>query len=329
MQSIIIGPNEAGQRMDKFLGKYLKDAGRGFIYKMLRKKNITRNGKKAEGPEILEIGDEIRLFLSDETIARFSSGHETEPLPAQRKLPPLPEIIYEDRDIILFNKPAGMLSQKAEAGDISLNERMISYLLDSGQLSAEDLKTFRPGVCNRLDRNTSGILVCGKSLPGLQIMSELIRTRAVGKYYLTLVRGHMDRPGRLDGFLTKDGSSNRVRISSEPVSPEDARIITEYRPLKAGRDATLLEVSLVTGKTHQIRAHLASIGHPVAGDYKYGDRPWNDMLKKKLGVSWQLLHAARLTMPDTVRPPMEHLGGKTFAAEAPELFRRAEKSLIP
>ncbi|MBQ5420912.1 MAG: RluA family pseudouridine synthase [Clostridium sp.] len=332
MQSITIGANEAGQRMDKFLSKYLKEAGRGFIYKMLRKKNITRNGKKCDGSEILAVGDEIKLFLSDETITRFSgTGEESgaDEAPGRKEdAQPIPEIVYEDADIILFNKPAGLLSQKAEAGDISLNELLLRYLKESGQLTTEDLRAFRPGICNRLDRNTSGLLIAGKSLSGLQTMSELIRTRKVGKFYRTIVRGRIGHGMRLDGYLRKDAAANRVSVFPEKQDLRDERIITEYRPLAKSDKATLLEVRLVTGKTHQIRAHLASAGHPVAGDFKYGNRAWNETLRRELGISSQLLHAARLEMPYEVQEPLGRLGGKVFTAEEPELFRRAVKYLI-
>ena len=327
MQNIVIGSNEAGQRMDKFLAKYLANARKGFIYRMLRKKNITRNGKKCEGSEILEAGDEIRLFLSDETIEKFSVEKNLPGPPSAGGTGDIPEIIYEDPDIILFNKPAGLLSQKSAPGDISLNEMLLSYLTESGQLKKEDLRAFRPSVCNRLDRNTSGIVIAGKSLAGLQVMSELIRLRSVGKFYHTIVRGRMEKGRRLDGYLRKNPETNRVTVSARKTGPEDVHIVTEYRPLSAGKTATLLEVRLITGKTHQIRAHLASEGFPVAGDYKYGSRSWNDLLKRELGVDCQLLHAARLELPDSVKAPLERLGGRVFTAAPPELFERACRQL--
>ena len=159
MQEIKITEQEAGQRFDKLLGKYLNKAPKSFLYKMLRKKNITLNGKKASGNEKLAKGDCVKLFLSDETIQKFSetfSGYTNVSL----------DILYEDEDIILINKPVGMLSQKAARSDESLVEHLISYLIQSHALTEEDLRTFRPSICNRLDRNTSGIVAAGGRLSG-------------------------------------------------------------------------------------------------------------------------------------------------------------------
>ena len=171
MRMLTVSKNEAGQRLDKLLAKYLNLAGKSFIYKMMRKKNITLNGKKCDGSEHLTEGDEIKLFLAEETIEKFS---EVKIQKVQKKKL---DIVYEDEHILLINKPSGMLSQKAKETDESLVEYLIDYLLDSGKLKKEDLACFRPSVCNRLDRNTSGIVAAGRSLPGLQIMSEVIKDR--------------------------------------------------------------------------------------------------------------------------------------------------------
>ena len=162
MRSITIGEREAGQRLDKFL------AGKGFLYKMMRKKNITLNGKKCDGPEKLQVGDEIRMFLAEETIEKFSKI----PVEIPERKTGL-DIIYEDGNILLINKPAGMLSQKAKDTDVSLVEYVQEYLLDSGQMTREELRCFHPSVCNRLDRNTSGLVAAGKTLAGLQALSKM------------------------------------------------------------------------------------------------------------------------------------------------------------
>ena len=175
MKVLVITEKEAGQRLSKLLSKYLNLAGNGFLYKMLRKKNITLNGRKCDGTEKVKEGDEIRLFLSDETIEKFSQ------VQVQKVKKKTLDIIYEDRHILLINKPAGMLSQKAREADESLVEYVTDYLLKNGSLTMEDLKTFRPSVCNRLDRNTSGLVAAGKSLPGLQIMSAVFRDRSIHK----------------------------------------------------------------------------------------------------------------------------------------------------
>ena len=313
MQELHITENEAGQRLDKLLAKFLNEAPKSFLYKMLRKKNITLNGKKASGSEKLATGDCVKLFFSDDTIAKFSSNQitqTTEPL----------DILYEDAQILLLNKPVGMLSQKAKNTDVSAVEHLISYLLRSGQITTEELQTFHPSVCNRLDRNTSGILAAGKSLAGLQEMSRFFKERSIEKYYLCPVSGIVREPAYIKGFLHKDEKTNTVRVLNKE-SKDSMPIETEYRPLSANGNVTLLEVHLITGKTHQIRAHLASEGHPIVGDYKYGNRKLNDLYQKQYGLNFQLLHAYRLKIPKT-DGILSYLSGKEFTADPPELFQR-------
>lgn len=314
MKSIIVNQNEAGQRLDKLLGKYLNLAGKGFLYKMLRKKNITLNGKKCTGSEKLTQGDEIRLFLSDETIEKFSQV--TVQKVKQVKL----AIVYEDAHVLLVNKPSGMLSQKARDTDESLVEYVTGYLLDTGALTREDLRSFRPSVCNRLDRNTSGLVAAGKSLAGLQILSEMFRGRSLHKYYLCVAAGTVDKARTIDGYLKKDARTNQVTIHKSPAA-DSSRIQTEYEPLCSRDGFTLLKVTLITGRTHQIRAHLAFEGHPVAGDYKYGDPAVNEQVKRLYGVRSQMLHSWKLVFPQ-MPEPLGYLGGRSFQAPVPEEFRR-------
>lgn len=317
MQEIHVTANEAGQRLDKLLAKFLREAPRSFLYKMLRKKNITLNGRKADGSEKLAQGDVIKLFLSEETIEKFSgSGIITVPAKPDMK----PDIIYEDSHILLINKPVGMLSQKARENDISAVEYLTAYLLSSGQITERELKTFHPSICNRLDRNTSGILAAGKSLCGLQELSRFFKDRSIEKYYLCPVDGLITKCTKAKGFLTKNQKTNKVMISPTEVS-ESTPIETEYRPVASAANITLLEVHLITGKTHQIRAHLASAGHPVIGDYKYGNRKVNEQYRKQYGLTSQLLHAWRLVMPQT-DGPLAGLSGREFRADVPDLFRR-------
>ena len=313
MKELCIGSNEAGQRLDKFLGKYMDRAPKSFLYKMLRKKNITLNGKKASGNEMLSAGDTVNLFLSDDTICKFSQSRTSEHyLAAQGRRGAEPDILYEDRHTIFINKPAGMLSQKAAPGDVSLVEYLTAYLLESGQITEKELQTFRPSVCNRLDRNTSGIVAAGKTLPALQELSEMFRERSLQKYYLCLVKGEVTEGCRIRGYLTS------VKREKE----KDASVIeTEYHPLASRAGVTLLEVHLITGKTHQIRAHLASQGHPIAGDYKYGDRAFNEKLKKQYGLSGQLLHSHRLCVPEC-GGALSGISGKEIKAPPPSLFRK-------
>lgn len=319
MKELCIRTNEAGQRLDKFLGKYMDQAPKSFLYKMMRKKNITLNGRKASGNEMLSEGDVVKLFLSDETIEKFSRP-QTEHVPKDigRQNVKL-EILYEDEHTLFLNKPAGMLSQKAKPEDISLVEYLTDYLLFSGQIREEELRTFRPSVCNRLDRNTSGIVAAGKSLAALQELTRMFRERTVKKYYLCLVKGTVTEEKRISGYLVKNEKTNTVSVQ-EKKSGQASLIETEYRPLGSGGEFTLLEVHLITGKTHQIRAHLASQGHPIAGDPKYGDRAVNERLRKEYGLKSQLLHSARLRMPEC-DGALAHLSHREITAPVPELFR--------
>lgn len=321
MREIIISENEAGQRLDKFLSKYMKKAPKSFFYKMLRKKNIVLNGKKASGNEKLAVGDQLRLFLSDETIENFAEKEEVmrkKLLQGERGLKK-EQIIYEDRDILLINKPAGVLSQRADQKEESLVEWIIRYLLDTEAISAADLRTFRPSVCNRLDRNTSGLIAAGKSLAGLQTLSRLFKERDLKKYYRCIVSGKMETGGHIRGYLSKDGNTNKVTVRKWAADEKDVLIETSYHPICQTDAATYLEVHLITGRPHQIRAHLASIGHPLLGDPKYGRRTENERCRKRYGVTSQLLHSCRLEFPE-MEGTLAHLSGQTFRAPLPGDF---------
>lgn len=337
MKQFYVQQNEAGQRLDKLLSKLLNKAPKSFIYKMLRKKNITLNGKKADGSEKLALQDEIKLFLSDETIEQFSEAVSTTEVETDL------DIIYEDNHILIINKPLGVLSQKAKKEDISMVEYVISYLLCSKQITKEQLISFKPGICNRLDRNTGGILIAGKSLLGLQEMARILKDRTLNKYYLCIVKGKIKEKKRIEGYLTKNEDKNLVKIFNSQV--EDSEYIcTEYEPIAYSKDKvkkntfsteeeepsgsyTLLLVKLITGRSHQIRAHLASIGNPILGDYKYGNQKTNHYFKKGYGLTHQLLHSYRMVFP-VIEGELSYLSEKEFTAKEPELFLRIKKDLF-
>lgn len=312
MRQITITENEAGQRFDKFLFKYLKEAKAGFIYKMLRKKNIVLNGKKADGKEKIHEGDLVKFFMADETIEKFCGAYMPEIVPEIAL-----DIVYEDLQVLIINKPVGMLSQKAAASDISANEYILSYLVCHQKISKQELLTFRPSVCNRLDRNTSGLLIAGKTLRGLQVLSELLKTRAMDKYYLALVEGRVSEKTHLRGYLVKDEKTNTVSVSETNTS--GILIETEYEPVEHFEQSTLLKIKLITGKPHQIRAHLASKNHAVIGDYKYGNRTLNRQYKERFGLGSQLLHAWKIKFHE-MPEGFEALREKELTAELPELF---------
>lgn len=362
MQSVTINGNQAGQRLDKFLRKYLPEAGTGFLYKMLRKKNITLNGKKAEGSELLAQGDQVSFFFSDETFAKFSgrsvgkgdafdTGQDfrntselAEYRRAYRELSGI-DVIYEDDHVLILDKPAGILTQKAAEGDISLNEWMIGYLLDSVPVFETQLEGFRPSVCNRLDRNTSGLVLCGKSLPGLQFLSRCIRERSIRKFYQTICLGQLREPALVKGYLKKDESRNRVSVvpveSKQSILAEHMGeyIETAYKPVCVGEKYTLLEVELITGKTHQIRAHLAGLGHPLIGDFKYGDTVINKKMQRDFGLKHQMLHAFRVEFPEaeeidesaktskSAETAGLNLSGKVITAPCPRQFQQIQIKL--
>lgn len=341
MKEIIISSREAGQRLDRYLGRYLREAPKSFIYRMLRKKNIVLNGKKAAGDEVLAAGDGIRLWLSDETIGKMRGEAACASDPAHDISSALPaengagmrvlrypctdlDILYEDEHVILINKPAGMLSQKAKPDDVSLCEYLIGYLISSGQIPEESLQTVRPSVCNRLDRNTSGIVCCGKSAAGLAALSELLRTRQVHKYYHALVMGRVRQTQRLEGYIQKDEKRNVSRILPAGNRPgqgesEGKRVCTIIKPLRqlsaAGRDLTLIEAQLVTGRSHQIRASLSAKGHTLVGDVKYAS-PEDKAYFRRVGRNCQLLHCARMEFPK-LEGVLAGLSEKTVEAETP------------
>ena len=316
----MIEKNEAGQRLDKFLAKYMNEASKSFFYKMMRKKNITLNGKKCEGNEKLAEGDVVKLFLAEDTIEKFSSVQVQEVKKVDL------DILYEDDEIILVNKPAGMLSQKAKETDESLVEYLIDYLLGSGKLTESGLRAFRPSVCNRLDRNTSGIVAAGKSLAGLQMLSGVFKDRSIHKYYQCLVSGEIRDVKTVDGWLLKDEKKNQMRILTDVEAKrfggrggdeEPKRIQTKYEPIATDGRFTLLKVTLLTGRSHQIRAHLASLGHPIVGDSKYGGV--SKVNPSGRTVKYQLLHSYRLEFPKLAEP-FAYLSGRVFEAPLPGYF---------
>ena len=370
MREVIISEREEGQRLDRYLEKYMPDAPKSFFYKMMRKKNIVLNGKKVSGSERIQTGDQIKLFLADETIEGFRSGKKARAvdLGAQhlsqakrptngaqhlsqakrptngarqmpqakrlekgarqgkielqqghydRNLPPL-QIVYEDAQFLVVNKPVGVLSQKADRNDRSIVEQITDYLADN---AADD--TFRPGICNRLDRNTSGLIVAGKTVRALQDMNKRFKERTICKYYLCVVHGSVSKKQYLKGYLEKDSRTNKVTVRQQP-GPNSVPIATEYLPLQQGmyqgESFTLLQVHLITGKSHQIRAHLASIGHPLVGDVKYSTKRASAFDREQLHQRVQLLHAWQLIFT-------AHGNEYVWKAELPDNFAQVLRRL--
>ncbi len=311
MREITIGKNEAGQKLKKFCFYYFKGIPQSFTYKMLRKKNILLNEKKASGEELLSEGDRVQLYFAEETLEDLRKESET-----LRKLPKLSDhpwftkerILYEDPDILLLDKPSGVLTQKATAKDHSVNECVIAYLLESGAITPESLDTFKPSVCNRLDRNTSGIVAASKSKAGARDLTRLFRNtdgRTAQKIYLAVVHGKCNLKGhfdRLDYVKSRNGNQAYVwmhgaRRPKETLKyGEPVQIWTEIYPLDYNRDKdiSLMLCRLHTGKSHQIRVTMQHYGYPVAGDPKYGDGQKNEKLDPEL--TGQILHSYQLRL---------------------------------
>lgn len=289
MKEIVIDSSTQNQRLDKFLKKYFSASSSGFIYKMLRKKNIVLNGKKDDGSSLLLEGDIIKVFFSDETFDKMRGlDNSADEYNYYKKIDYKIDVIYEDEDIIACNKPANLLSQKSKANDISINEYIISYLINEKGYSLEDYRLFHPSISNRLDYNTTGVILGAKTLKGQQELSRALKERNITKYYICIVKGYVEKDIRLKGNLTKDNKINKVSVSN---TEEKSNIETDIKVIANSDNTSLLKIHLITGKTHQIRAHLASINHPIIGDIKYGDEEINNHYKSLYKLYTQALHS--------------------------------------
>ena len=311
MQEFIIQKEEAGQTVMKYLARLLPEASMGLLRKSMRKKNIVLNGKKIEGREKIAAGDSVKVWFSDETIEKFRGKKEESP---KRDYPDFEAwVLYEDENIVILNKPAGLLSQGDTSGAPSLNEALLAARESGGSV--------KPSICHRLDRNTSGLVVAGKIVRGLQEMNALIKARALTKVYQALVYGKTPPSGILKGYLVKDHERNQGRYTP-CAEPGALPIETHYETLATttvhGCTFSLVRVRLVTGRSHQIRLHFSSIGHPLLGDRKYGSRA-SLAASEALHIRRQLLHAASLTFP-ALTDDFAYLSGKTFTAPLPADF---------
>lgn len=313
MRIITVKKNDAGQRLDKFLTKAVCGLPASLMYKYIRTKKIKVNRARTEQKYILCEGDEIQLFIRDE----FFDSPEKD-VGALSRIKPKLDIVYEDDNIILCNKRPGVLvHEDDEAKDNTLIMHIKAYLYSKGEYDPNEEQSFAPALCNRIDRNTGGIVIAAKNAEALREMNEKIKYDEIRKFYICAVHGRMPKSSdTLTGFLRKDEKNNTVRISDREM-PGYKNIITKYRTVCSQRGESLLEVELVTGRTHQIRAHMAHIGHPLLGDGKYGVNRDD----KESGYKYQALYSYRLIFDFKDREGiLGYLKGKQVCLDASDIW---------
>lgn len=354
MKEICVSKKDEGQRLDKYLLKRFPGCSRSLLFKLLRKKDIKLNRKRAEGGSIVREGDMISLFLSDVMIESISqrqgAGTDNRALariygaPGQARdgkgrgsaykgsyetsfsdpgsIPQLRlsdycDIVFEDPNVIFADKHAGILSQKSRPSDISLNEALLYHC------GGIDEDGFSPTVCNRIDRNTTGLVSFAKNYASARELSDMFKSRSCGKYYLAAVLGRIEDSAREEAWFSKEERGNRAYIRRTETEGY-VRIETGFEPICSirllDRELTLLRIRLITGKSHQIRAHLSFLGYPILGDPKYGDRAFNMRLKESYGIDGQMLHAKELCFPEEGLHQLSYLSGRSIAARTPRSF---------
>ena len=313
MHELKVGKNDAGQRLDKFITKAL-DLPISLLYKSIRLKKIKVNRKRAENNTILCEGDVIQCFLSDEFFEKRVSTHSFE------SITPHLDIIYEDENIMLLNKRPGVSVHEDENGSTNtLITHIQAYLFSKGEYRPDDELSFAPALCNMIDRNTGCIVIAAKNAEALRVMNEKIKRREIDKFYLAAVHG-IPSPERatIKGYLLKDEKSNTVRVYDKNPPRGAKEIITGYRVIAKTREAALLEVELFTGRTHQIRAHMSHIGHPLVGDGKYGVNKSD----RGRGYKYQALYSYRLkfSFDKNEETVLDYLNGKEFSISKKDIY---------
>ena len=316
MREIKIAKNDAGQRLDKFLTKAL-DLPVGLLYKSIRTKKIKVNRKRAENNTVLNEGDVIQCFLAEEFFGKLDESGDVSL--SLDKIQPKLDIVYEDENIMLLNKRPGVSVHEDEDSKVNtLIAHVQAYLYQKGEYNPKDEQSFAPALCNRIDRNTGGIVIAAKTAEALRVMNEKIKLREIDKFYLAAVHGiPKKKEDTLTGYLLKDEKLNKVRVYDTNPPRGAKNIITKYKVVATRGSDALIEVELLTGRTHQIRAHMAHIGHPLVGDGKYGVNKGD----RANGYKFQALYSYKLRFSfkgeDTV---LEYLNGKEFSIPKKDIY---------
>lgn len=311
---IEISANEAGQRLDKFLRKLLKDVPLSAIFKALRKGDIRVNGKKQKEKYTLEINDviEIRYIQSQKMKEKKENFVKVDPSGLK--------IVYEDSNMLVVEKwPGVLVHPDSNKKTPTLTDYVLSYLNEKGDYLPEKEITFTPALCNRLDRNTSGLVVFGKNFESLRQLNEIIREGKVKKYYNALIKGRI-KDGLYTGYILKNEEANISRIYDKKVK-DSKEISMEVKTIQSDGAFSLIEIDLITGRSHQIRAHLAHIGNPIIGDNKYGDRKLNSYFLNKYGLDYQFLYAYKLNFKN-VDGKLDYLKHKIITVSLPPIFKK-------
>ena len=316
MREIKIAKNDAGQRLDKFLTKAL-DLPVGLLYKSIRTKKIKVNRKRAENNTVLAEGDVIQCFLAEEFFAKLDAISDV--FLSLDKIQPRLDIVYEDENIMLLNKRPGVSVHEDEDSKVNtLIAHVQAYLYQKGEYNPTDEQSFAPALCNRIDRNTGGIVIAAKTAEALRVMNEKIKLREIDKYYLAAIHGiPVKKEATLTGYLIKDEKLNKVKVYDDNPPRGAKNIITKYKVIATRGSEALIEVELLTGRTHQIRAHMAHIGHPLIGDGKYG----MNKSDRANGYKFQALYSYKLRFSFKGEPTaLEYLNGKEFSIPKKDIY---------
>ena len=315
MKSFTAGPNENGVRLSRFVEGVTKDMPRSMMYKAFRNKRIKVNGKRAEPDTRLSAGDLVELYINDEF---FPVGKPAAKTAKPRRQPPV-TVVYEDENFAVLYKPAHLLCHSDRTGDANLVDAFAAYLEAKGEYDPHAEKRFAPALCNRLDRGTEGLVIAAKNYAALRDMNEIIRTDLLKKEYYTITVG-IPQSGRFTAWWEHDEKNNKVSIHAHQSQDERRKqIITDVDVLRTAGPFALCKIGLVTGRTHQIRAHLAYLGKPVLGDIKYGNRKMNE----RTGTKTQALCAVRISFLDIPEEnTLHYLSGKVIKLKDPQILQQ-------